>query len=81
MNTSNNHFETPDLGLAAYLIIHNVEYLGVRWLTPNQAVFTFRSPPPDALYASWLNVDGDKFRKFRKAIEQLKDGLFEGGKR
>lgn len=75
----NNHYETPDLGQAAYLILKDVPYLGVRWPTPQQAVFIFETPPDNILIA-WLKEDGDKFRKFRQAMEALRNDIL-GAKR
>lgn len=71
---SNNHFETTDLGLAAFLIINDIPYLGVRWITPQQAYFIFNTPP-DSLLASWMKEDGGKFRSFQKAIAMLREDV------
>ena len=83
---SNNHpYETTDLGLAAYLVIQAVPYLGFRWakladanIKP-QAFFIFESPP-DTILAAWMKEDGDRFRKFRKAFDELREDIL-GAKR
>lgn len=77
--TTNNHFETPDLGLAAFLLINEIPYFGIRWPSPQQAVFIFATPP-DNLLASWMKEDGFKYRAFQKAIVTLRKDVI-GAKR
>ena len=79
MINHNNHYETPDMGLAAYLVLQEVEYLGLRWVTPQQALFTFKTPP-DVILIGWMKEDGERFRKFRLAMETLRNDVL-GAKR
>ena len=74
MNNQNSYFETPDLGFAAYLVLQEVPYFGVKWTSPQQAVFIFQTPS-NTILADWLKADGDRFRQFRKAIDTLRDDL------
>jgi len=79
MQKSNNHYETTDLGLAAYLFINHIAYCGVRWPTPQQAVFIFETPP-DTLLAAWMKEDGEQYRSFQRAIATLREDVI-GAKR
>lgn len=71
---------TSELTQAAFYLINNVPYHGARWTDPNskEAVFLFEVPSEEVAMA-WVK-EGEKFRKFRKAIETLKDDIM-GGRR
>ncbi len=73
-NSSNGYFETTDLKLASFLYAKNVEFDGLRWATPNQAVFCFVKPP-DEILALWLKDEGLFIKKYEDARNYLRDKL------
>jgi hypothetical protein len=70
--TPNGLFETTNLTLAAFLYAKEVEFNGLRWTNPNQAVFLFEQPP-DEILASWLKDDGKFIKKYEEARIFLRD--------
>ncbi len=69
---NNNHFETTDLKLAAFLYAKDVFFDGLRWPTPQQAVFLFQQPP-DEILAAWLKEEGKFIKKYEDARNFLRD--------
>lgn len=71
---TNGKFETTDLKFASYLYAKGVPYNGLRWPTPQQAVFLFEQPPDDIL-ASWLKDEGKFIKKYETARNYLRDDV------
>jgi hypothetical protein len=72
INTPNGIFETTDLKLAAFLYAKDVDFDGLRWLNPNQAVFRFITPSDDIL-AMWVKEEGRFIKKYEDARNFLRD--------
>jgi hypothetical protein len=74
---NNGHLKTVNLIQAQFLIVHNVKFIGVERLNPQQWEFIFETPP-DAVLAEWTSgQDQVSLRAAMEAREFLLDRLTE----